>query len=184
VFEFFWRAADGETKPNEKLSSSIAAGGRYDKIIGRFLHPDDPSRHENYPAAGMSFGLDVITKVLELMHGEGGPAGVTEALIFAFDEASLGFALKTAAELRNAGVRCEVDYAHKKIKNSVAFAERMKIPFHIAIGSQEVEKKIVALKDMAAKTTTPLPPAEAAERIVAKRATAYSFVKGESAASP
>jgi histidyl-tRNA synthetase len=170
VFEFFWRADDGSARPNEKLSSSIAAGGRYDKIIGQFLFPDDPTKHESFPAAGMSFGLDRITEVLRLVRGETGyRSTVTEALLFAFDEASLGFALQSAAALRDKGVRCEVDYAHKKIKNSVAFAERMKIPFHIAVGSQEVEKKIVALKDMAAKTTTPLPPAEAADRILAGR---------------
>ena len=53
VFEVF--LTDGA------ISSSIAAGGRYDKIIGGFL--DDG---KEYPAVGISFGLDVIYNALSM----------------------------------------------------------------------------------------------------------------------
>ena len=37
------------------LDSSLCGGGRYDKIIGKFLGSKD-----QYPATGISFGLDII----------------------------------------------------------------------------------------------------------------------------
>lgn len=177
VFEFFWRSDDGSLRPNEKMSSSLGAGGRYDKIIGQFLHPEEPARHAEHPAAGMSFGLDVLTKVLELMHGEGGARRtVTEVLIFPFPEKdpaaaekNLAFAMRAAAELRDCGVRTEVDYAHKRIKNSVEFADKMNIPFHAAVGGNEAGKGVLALKNLAGGEKMDLPPLEAASRILAAR---------------
>lgn len=53
VFEVF--LSDGSIK------SSIASGGRYDSIIGRFIDSE-----QEYPAVGMSFGLDVIYTALEM----------------------------------------------------------------------------------------------------------------------
>ncbi|MFW9905267.1 MAG: ATP phosphoribosyltransferase regulatory subunit, partial [Candidatus Thorarchaeota archaeon] len=37
------------------INSSLCGGGRYDKIIGKFLGSED-----QYPATGISFGLDII----------------------------------------------------------------------------------------------------------------------------
>lgn len=174
VFEFFWRDPTADAKslrPNPELSSSLAAGGRYDKIVGQFLHPDEPAKHGNYPAAGLSFGLDVLTKVLELMQGEAGRrATVTEVLIFAFGPGEeLAFAMKTAAELRDRGVRTEVDYAHKRIKNSVEFANKANIPFHAAVGGDEVKAGKLMLKNLATGDKGLVTSAEAAERVAASR---------------
>jgi histidyl-tRNA synthetase len=172
VFEFFWRDPASDTpRPNPAMSSSMAAGGRYDKIIGQFLHPEEPEKQQNYPAAGMSFGLDVLTKVLELLRGEqAGRATVTQLLIFPFGEAELSFAMKAAAELRAAGVRTEVDYSHRKIKNSVEFASKMAIPFHAAVGGNEVKEGKIMLKELSSGEKGLLTPAEAAARIRGPRA--------------
>lgn len=52
VFEVF--LSDGS------ISSSLSGGGRYDKIIGAFLNNGN-----EYPAVGITFGLDVIYSALE-----------------------------------------------------------------------------------------------------------------------
>ena len=51
IFEVY--VADGSIK------SSIGGGGRYDNMIGKFINDG-----KNYPAVGISFGLDVIFEIL------------------------------------------------------------------------------------------------------------------------
>ncbi len=52
---------------NPSITSSIGAGGRYDKIIGQLI-----GNNEEYPAVGMTFGVDVIMEVLKGNQGERG----------------------------------------------------------------------------------------------------------------
>ena len=43
-----------------KVKSSVAAGGRWDSMISKFLNSE-----REYPASGMTFGLDVIYTALK-----------------------------------------------------------------------------------------------------------------------
>ncbi|OGD94129.1 hypothetical protein A2697_03940 [Candidatus Curtissbacteria bacterium RIFCSPHIGHO2_01_FULL_41_44] len=54
-----------ELKPNDDpVSLTIAAGGRYDNLIGMFTHPDKGGTKKQIPAVGFSFGLDRLIEAL------------------------------------------------------------------------------------------------------------------------
>ena len=139
VFEVFLK--------NSSITSSIASGGRYDRIIGDFL-----ADKADYPAVGMSFGLDVIFQALL----EQGAAGQTNIDVFIIPLDTGVEALKLAQALREKQVRVLVEMKERKLKRSLDYANKSLIPYVIVLGSQEVETGLVSLKNMLTGADTTL----------------------------
>lgn len=131
VFEVFLK--------NSSITSSIASGGRYDRIIGNFLGDE-----ADYPAVGMSFGLDVIFQALL----EQGAVGQTSIDVFIIPLDTGVEALKLAQALREKQVRVLVEMKERKLKKSLDYANKSLIPFVIVLGSREVETGLISLKNM------------------------------------
>ncbi len=145
VFEYFM--------PGSEITSSIGAGGRYDRIIGQFLHGDNPKKAEAYPAVGMSFGLDVMTEALRLqLQAEGGETYTEKSTVVQVLIAPMvpvEKVLPVAGALRRAGVSVDVAYTAKRLKKALDLANRLGIPYVAIIGEDELEAGTIALKDMA-----------------------------------
>ena len=146
VFEFFLKDSD--------ITSSVGSGGRYDRIVGQFLHGDNEKKASMFPAVGMSFGLDVICEALRLKleaeGGEGQAAAVVRLLIAPM--APLEVILPTVAAIRRAGVAVDIAYTARRLKKALDIANRAGIPYVGIIGEDEVQAGVIALKDMAAGT--------------------------------
>ena len=129
------------------LAGSLGGGGRYDGLIGMFSG-------EEVPACGFSLGLERILVVM----GERNmfPAGVQKAsadvLITLFDDDGVPEALKLAGELRAGGVRVEIYPDAGKIGKQMKYADAKGIPFAAILGSTELERGEVTLKDLGAGT--------------------------------
>jgi histidyl-tRNA synthetase len=139
VFEVFLK--------NSSITSSIASGGRYDRIIGNFLGDET-----DYPAVGMSFGLDVIFQALL----EQGAAGQTNIDVFIIPLDTGVEALKLAQSLREKQIRVLVEMKERKLKRSLDYANKNLIPYVIVLGSQEVETGSISLKNMLTSADTTL----------------------------
>jgi histidyl-tRNA synthetase len=127
-------------KPGKStITSSIAAGGRYDKIIGQFLESE-----EQYPAAGMTFGVDVIMEILKErdLFTKQTPA---EFLIVPLP-GNEPAALKLASRVRRMGINVMVDPSHKKIKNAIKYADKIGIQHMTIIGEDEINTNTVSIK--------------------------------------
>ncbi len=124
----------------QDFNISIGGGGRYDKIITAFV--DDG---KEYPAVGMSFGLDVIYEILSLKNA-GKRASIVDVFVIPFGTAKESFDF--ASSLRNVGVRVEIDKEFKKLKKSMMYANRMKIPYVIVIGEDEIAARVIRIKNM------------------------------------
>ncbi|GAB4318495.1 MAG: histidine--tRNA ligase [Candidatus Sumerlaeia bacterium] len=148
IFEFFL------TDPGE-FEGAVAAGGRYDEIIGRFLFPNEPSRARDYPAAGLSFGLEPITMILESRSARAGAEGrplrrtVTRALILPMGDAAETAALQAAGRLRAAGIPTEVDAMSRRARKAFSYADRLGIPFVMVIGEDEISTGRYSVKRLA-----------------------------------
>lgn len=128
-----------------EVTSSIAAGGRYDDIIGKFI--DDG---KEYPAVGMTFGIDVIFSVLEA-RGREGKKTVTEVLIIPAEPEKkdiIKAVLKMATKFRRTGLNVEVEMSGKKVKKAMKYANNMEIENVIVIGSDELEEGKVVIHNM------------------------------------
>ena len=123
---------------NIDFTSSIAGGGRYDKIITSFI--DDGNI---YPAVGMSFGLDVIYEVIK-MKNKITKINPVDIYIIPIDTEKESFFLAT--NLRNLNLKVDIDMQYKKLKKSLTYADKNNIPYVIILGEDELNKKIINLK--------------------------------------
>ena len=124
------------------FTSSICGGGRYDDLTGIFGLP-------NVSGVGISFGADRIYDVMEEIKGFPDSSSVATHILFVnFGEAEAEYCMELASSLRKVGINTEVYPDTAKIKKQMSYADAKKIPFVALIGSEEMNKKIITVKDM------------------------------------
>jgi len=134
VYEVFLKDPD--------ISSSAAAGGRYDNMIGAFL-----GGAKEYPATGIAFGLEVIAEGLKAKTKQGvEQKSVTQVFVIPIKTEKQS--IKIAEELRNVGVKTELDLMNRGISKNLSYVNSLNIPFAVIIGEQELKQKKVKLRDM------------------------------------
>ncbi|MEK6841207.1 MAG: histidine--tRNA ligase, partial [Nanoarchaeota archaeon] len=121
---------------NSEIKSSIAAGGRYDKMIGNFIG------NKEIPAVGISFGINVIKDAVK----ENKDKSVTEFYLIPINtlEKSLGILVK----LRQNNLKCDIDLNNRNITKNLEYANSLEIPYTIIIGKEELKQNKVKLRDM------------------------------------
>ncbi|WP_242865930.1 histidine--tRNA ligase [Desnuesiella massiliensis] len=132
VFEVFLR--DGS------ITSSLGAGGRYDKIIGAFLN-----NGLEYPAVGITFGLDVIYAALLYKEMKIQESPVQAYIIPIGTHAE---ALNILTMLRRQGISADIEMNSRKLRKSLECAGKQGIPFVIIIGEDEIKIGKVKIKNM------------------------------------
>ncbi len=132
IFEVFLKKS--------KITSSLAGGGRYDKMISGFLGRGD------YPATGISFGIEPIFEALKLEGKLLEEKTVTK--IFIIPIKTLEESLKITKKLRDSGIKTEVDLMERSISKNLSYANSMKIPYVLFVGERELKQDKVKLRDM------------------------------------
>ncbi len=132
VFEVFLK--------DRSLSCSIGAGGRYDKIIGSFI-----DKGEEYPAVGITFGLDVIYSALV---NKGATTSKPPAQVYIIPLGRPLEALKLVTELRRKGIAVDMEMQGRRVGKSMAYASRLGIPYVIVLGDNEVSEGSVSIRNM------------------------------------
>ena len=135
IFEFV-------LKDNPKFGS-IAAGGRYDNLIGKISGKEES-------AVGGSIGLDRLFAALE-ESGKLPSVTSSEVIIFNLDEKLIPEYLKIASELRSAGINTEIYYDTAKLDKQFKYAERKNVKVAVIMGLEESKSDRVNLKDLQTK---------------------------------
>ena len=131
-----------ETFLNEyKSIGSICSGGRYNDLSGYYTD-------RNLPGVGMSIGLTRLFFILNdigLIKSQ--KNSISDVLVISMVE-DLSMSIKTANKLREAGINTEVYFDNKKIKAKFKYADKLKIPYVIVIGEDEINTGLLTLKNM------------------------------------
>jgi histidyl-tRNA synthetase len=145
------------------LDASIAAGGRYDGLIGMF--GDEP-----VPAVGGSLGLERILLILAEQQGTepGGMGPGPDVLATVLDPADAGDVLAVATRLRAAGISVDVYGGEGRMKKQLRHADRRGARFALVRGGDERAAGSVTLKELATGEQTTVPEADAV-RFLAER---------------
>ncbi|CAZ79396.1 unnamed protein product [Tuber melanosporum] len=128
---------------------SIAAGGRYDELVGMFAN----SAKGRVPCVGISFGVDRIFSITKArMTGEV-RGNEVEVYVMAFGGKGFTGLLKERMEvcriLWDAGVKAEFMYKNKpKLPHQFAGAEKNGVPFAVVLGEDELKEGKVKIKEM------------------------------------
>jgi histidyl-tRNA synthetase len=126
---------------NVKIGS-IGGGGRYDDLTGVF-------GLKGVSGVGVSFGADRIYDVIEELNLF--PAEVSQnlkLLFIAFDKDSHQYAFDCLNKVREAGISSELYPEPAKIQKQMKYANARNVPFVALVGSNEMENKVVTLKNM------------------------------------
>ncbi|MCF7872222.1 histidine--tRNA ligase [Candidatus Woesearchaeota archaeon] len=126
---------------NSKIKSSISAGGRYDKMIGDFI-----SNNQEYPAVGISFGIDVIIEAIKQDQEQTQQKCVTKAFIIPIGQQEKS--IQIMKELRKNNINTELNIAKKGISKALDYASYYNIPYTILIGEDEIKNKKYTLRNM------------------------------------
>ena len=123
----------------ERIKGSIGAGGRYDKMITEFINDG-----KEYPAVGISFGLSTVYEILK----DNSINNISETDIYIIPMDTEIESIKLANRLRNLNYNVEIDMLKRKLKKSLDYANKVKIPYVIILGETEVTEKKFKLKNM------------------------------------
>lgn len=123
----------------KRISGSIAAGGRYDKMIGNFINDG-----EEYPCVGISFGLSAIYEIVKqkIISTE------SDTDIYIIPIGTEIESIKIANILRNKGYNVEIEMNNRKLRKSLDYANKQKIKYVIVIGLNEIETGNLSIKSM------------------------------------
>ncbi|MBR9700239.1 histidine--tRNA ligase [Candidatus Woesearchaeota archaeon] len=122
---------------DSEITSSVAGGGRYDRMIGGFIgRPDD------YPAVGISFGLAPIMDASE----KEARRTVTDIFIIPIKTPVESNAL--VQELRSEGIRADTDLLERSISKNLDYANVQGMSFVVLLGENELKEGKYKLKDM------------------------------------
>ena len=139
---------------------SVCSGGRYDNLAGYYIE-------KQLPGVGISIGLTRLFYVLDeqgLLNPEL-PSAPADALVLPMGDIAPAIAL--AETLRSSGLRVQLYCEQKKFKQKMAYADKLKVPFAVLLGEDEIAEGKCSVKNMKTGEQLKLTPAEAAEHIKA-----------------
>lgn len=143
---------------DENNRRSIFGGGRYDNLLSLF-------GGDSIPAAGFGMG-DVTARDFLETHNLLPPyAPATELMLCVVESSALPHAIRLAQDLRRDDVTVAVNFSGKRIGDQIRQADKMKIPFVIAVGPSERESGRYTIKNLSSGSELTLPSDRIAEHL-------------------
>jgi histidyl-tRNA synthetase len=134
VFEVY--DASGENK------RSLFGGGRYDNLLSLF-------GTDAIPAVGFGMGDVTIRDFLETHNLMPSYVPTTELMLCVVDDSAMSHAQKLAQDLRREDVSVAINISGKKLGDQIRQADKMKVPYIIAIGETERDSGQYTVKNLA-----------------------------------
>jgi histidyl-tRNA synthetase len=132
---------------DSQVTSSICGGGRYDRMISHYAGSGE------YPAVGISFGLDVIAEAIKIENPNQiktkvkiyvVPIKTTKEVI----QKSTSGAIKVVDKLRKEGIPADMDITSRAISKNLDYVDKMDIPYALIIGKKEINQHKFTLRNM------------------------------------
>jgi histidyl-tRNA synthetase len=126
---------------------SVAGGGRYDGLVGRF-------RPEPVPATGFSIGVSRLLSALQIVKSPIVAAGEERGpvVVLVMDRDRIADYQRMVARLRDGEggkpIKAELYLGSAGMKAQMKYADRRRAPCVVIQGSQEREQGVVQIKDL------------------------------------
>ena len=120
---------------------SVCSGGRYENLAEYYTD-------KKLPGVGVSIGLTrLFYKLNEMNLIKASKKSISEVLIIPMVE-DLTIPIKIANKLRSKGTNAEIYLNNKKLKAKFKYADKLKIPYVIVVGEDEIQSGKYTLKNM------------------------------------
>ncbi|MGN1269736.1 MAG: histidine--tRNA ligase [Clostridia bacterium] len=124
-----------------KEIGSICSGGRYENLAEYYTD-------KKLPGVGISIGLTrLFYKLNELQLIKAEKQSMADILIIPMLQ-DMSVPIKLANDLRTQNINTEVYLNDKKLKAKFKYADKLKIPYVIVIGEDEINSNTIKLKNM------------------------------------
>lgn len=129
---------------NNVECGSIAAGGRYDNLVGIFSE----SSKWNVPCVGLSIGIERILSIIEeQMCNE--VSHPTHVLVASIGKNLTNERMQLLARLWDANINAEhIFKKNVKVLNNYQYCEEKNIPYAIVFGDDELKQNVVKIRDI------------------------------------
>ncbi|KAG0162739.1 Cytoplasmic and mitochondrial histidine tRNA synthetase [Apophysomyces sp. BC1034] len=133
---------------------SIAAGGRYDNLVGMFSGCNKKGEPNlKIPCVGISIGVErVFSILLAKQKAEEIKSNETQVYVIAVGDGLLKERMQIANELWGADIKTAFMFKNKpKLDKQWAATEKEQIPLAVIIGRDELDKGEIRIKDLRSK---------------------------------
>ena len=120
--------------------NTLAAGGRYDHLVEFVGGP-------SVPGVGFAVGLERLFLALDAENIDIREIVCPDVYIFSAEDEQKPYVLSLSNDLRLAGFNVEIDYNGKSFKSNFKQADKVNARYIIIIGEEEVESKILTVKN-------------------------------------
>ena len=121
---------------------SVCSGGRYDNLAEHYTN-------QKLPGVGISIGLTRLFYQLReaKIIGENASSTLSQVLVIPVGD-TMEYSIKVANKLRENEIISELYLEDTKIGKKFAYADKLKIPYVILIGEDELKEEKVSVKNM------------------------------------
>lgn len=120
---------------------SVCSGGRYDNLAEYYTN-------KKLPGVGISIGLSRLYDYLlseQVISPE--ESSTAKVIVLPMTE-DIGYSFFVAQKLRDMNINTEVCYNRKTVKSMLNYANKLKIPYAVFIGEDEIKNKMITIKNM------------------------------------
>jgi len=128
-----------------KAYGALGAGGHYETLL-------EELGGSSLPGVGYALGLERIVAIIQELGISPDFSKTIDCYVMPLSKAETDYGYAVATLLRSAGLRTEMTYDEKSIKQQLKRATRTGSKFAIIIGEDERKKEKVTVKDLEAQT--------------------------------
>ncbi|MBC8103348.1 MAG: histidine--tRNA ligase [Cytophagales bacterium] len=157
-FDYYTRTLFEIESPDVGAQSSLAGGGRYNRLVEQLGGPATP---------GIGFGLGIERTLIALQTAKVPVPDPTAPVAFL---CPIGAAARDAcvillSQLRGANLAADMDYTGRKLKASLEQADRVRARYALIVGDDEIAEGVTQVRDMQTKQQARVPIAHLAEML-------------------
>lgn len=127
-----------------KYNKTVAAGGRYDNLIGIY-------GKENLPAVGLSIGVERIVDIMSdfnLFEQFGVGKTNIKCFVAPVGKELFSQAIKICQSIREAGINCAIDLQLRSLSKNFEYCNSKGIPKIIIVGQKDIKEGKVTVRDL------------------------------------
>ena len=120
---------------------SVCSGGRYDNLAEYYTN-------RKLPGVGISIGLSRLYAYLVSENVIKPEEGTTAKVLIVPMVENMPEVFKIANQIREKDINTEVCYNRKNVKSMLNYANKLKIPYVVFVGEDEIQRNTITLKNM------------------------------------
>ncbi|HAF51070.1 MAG: Histidine--tRNA ligase [Synergistales bacterium 54_24] len=156
--DYYTKTAFEVTSGKLGAQNAVCGGGRYDHLAEAIGGPFTPG-------VGFAAGIERVILSMEEEGASFGERPSIDAFVVTAEASARPKAVSFLHELRRNGLRCDMDYAGKGMRGQLKAASSSGARFACILGSEELSRGAVAVKDLSSGEQREFPLERAAEML-------------------